>query len=85
MGEQCVTPFHTDLHPEAMTCDLDTAVPEWVIEYPRSLPLFQNLGIDYCCGGKSLEAACRERGLDAAAVLKQLETLLDDPQEIDLQ
>jgi len=34
-----------------MTCDLDTAVPDWVIEHPETLSLFQNLEIDYCCGG----------------------------------
>lgn len=53
-------------------CDLDTPVPEWVIDHPETLMTFQELGIDYCCGGKSLAYACRERGLDAAAVLEQL-------------
>jgi regulator of cell morphogenesis and NO signaling len=60
-----------------MACDLDTAVPDWVIEHPETLSLFQNLGIDYCCGGKSLAAACRERGLDAAVVLKKLSALVE--------
>lgn len=50
-------------------CDLDTSVPDWVIEHPQALAVFQQLGIDYCCGGKSLRHACREQGLDAAAVL----------------
>jgi regulator of cell morphogenesis and NO signaling len=32
------------------------------------------LGLDYCCGGRrSLEEACRERGLDAATVVVFLE------------
>jgi iron-sulfur cluster repair protein YtfE (RIC family) len=35
-------------------CDLDTSVPDWVIEHPDTLTVFQQLGIDYCCGGKSL-------------------------------
>ena len=60
-----------------MACDLDTAVPDWVIEHPKSLSLFQDLGIDYCCGGKSLAAACQERGLDAAVVLKKLSALVE--------
>lgn len=55
-----------------ISCDLDTAVPDWVIEYPETLAVFQELGIDYCCGGKSLGYACREQGLDAAAVLSKL-------------
>jgi regulator of cell morphogenesis and NO signaling len=53
-------------------CDLDTPVPDWVIEHPETLAVFQELGIDYCCGGKSLAFACRQRGLDAQAVLATL-------------
>ena len=53
-------------------CDLDTAAPEWVIEHPETLALFQELGIDYCCGGKSLGYACRERGLDTTWVLSRI-------------
>lgn len=53
-------------------CDLDTSVPDWVIEHPTSLAVFQELGIDYCCGGKSLAHACRERGLDAKTVLAKI-------------
>lgn len=55
-----------------MECTLDSSVPDWVIEYPETLAVFQNLGIDYSCGGKSLEFACREQGLNADAVLKSL-------------
>jgi len=53
-------------------CDLDSSVPEWVIEHPETLAMFQELGIDYCCGGKSLEFACRERGLDPILVLSRI-------------
>lgn len=53
-------------------CDLDSSVPDWVIDHPQSLALFQELGIDYCCGGKSLESACRERQLDPQAILDRL-------------
>ena len=58
-------------------CDLDTPVPDWVIEHPETLAVFQELGIDYCCGGKSLEFACRQQGLDAEAVLAKLLSCLD--------
>lgn len=51
---------------------LDSSFPDWVIEHPETLAVFQNLGIDYCYGGKSLEFACREQGLNADAVLKSL-------------
>ena len=53
-------------------CALDSSVSDWVIEHSVTLAVFQTLGIDYCCGGKLLEFACREQGLDAAAVLKTL-------------
>lgn len=59
------------------SCDLDTPVPEWVIDHPETLAVFQALGIDYCCGGKSLGYACGERGLEAATVLAELRRRLD--------
>lgn len=54
------------------SCDLDTPVPDWIIEHLETLAMFQELGIDYCCGEKSLAYACRERDLDAAVVLARL-------------
>lgn len=53
-------------------CDLDTSVPDWIIEHPETLALFQELGIDYCCGGKSLACACREQGLSLNIVMSKL-------------
>jgi iron-sulfur cluster repair protein YtfE (RIC family) len=53
-------------------CDRDSSVPDWIIEYPESLAVFQELGIDYSCGGKSLEYACRERGHDASTVIARI-------------
>ena len=54
------------------SCDLDTSVPDWIIEHPGTLAVFQELGIDYSCGGKSLGYLCLQRGLDAEAVLARL-------------
>jgi iron-sulfur cluster repair protein YtfE (RIC family) len=51
---------------------LESSVPDWLIEYPQLLPIFEELGIDYCCGGKSLERACQERGIDAQTILTRL-------------
>jgi len=53
-------------------CTLDSSVPDWIVEHPETLAVFQELGIDYSCGGKSLEFACRERGHDAHSVLSEL-------------
>lgn len=53
-------------------CELDTSVPDWIIEHPETLVVFQSFAIDCSCGGKSLAYACREQGLDAGKVLVQL-------------
>jgi regulator of cell morphogenesis and NO signaling len=52
----------------------ETPVGQWVVERPSRARLFERLGIDYCCGGaKPLDRACREKGLDVAAVLRELQ------------
>jgi iron-sulfur cluster repair protein YtfE (RIC family) len=56
---------------------LDTPVPEWVIEHPETLATLEELGIETCCGGKSLAYACRERGLDPAAVVEELRRVVE--------
>jgi regulator of cell morphogenesis and NO signaling len=39
-----------------------------------AVKVFESFGIDYCCGGKRpLDEVCRERGLDAEAVQRELE------------
>ena len=67
-----------------INCDLDTSVPDWVIEHPETLVVFQKLGIDYSCGGKSLRYACREQGLDADSVIANLLRCLDDASPSDV-
>ena len=63
-------------------CDLDMSVPDWVIEHPETLTVFQEFGIDCCCGGKSLAFACRQQGLDAQAVLAKLLGCIDAKRQI---
>ena len=58
-------------------CDLDTSVPDWVIEHSATLAVVRELGIDYCCGGKLLAYACLQQGLDPQAVLTKLLVCLD--------
>lgn len=53
-------------------CTLDSSVPDWVIEHPETFTVFQTLGIDSSCGGKSLEFACQEQGLKPQDVLALL-------------
>ena len=59
------------------SCDFDTSVPDWIIEHPETLAVFQELGIDSSCGGKSLAYACGQRGLNAEVVLAKLHRCLD--------
>ena len=60
--------------------DLESSVPDWLIEYPALLALFQELGIDYSCGGKSLARACQERNLSMGEVLLRCErTIASQP------
>ena len=53
-------------------CDLDTTVPVWIIEHPETLGVFQEFGIDYSCGGKSLGYVCDQKGMDRMMVLERL-------------
>lgn len=58
------------------TLSPDTTVAELVTERPSRSRVFEKLGIDYCCGGKTpLSEACAKKGLDAASVLATLEAL----------
>jgi regulator of cell morphogenesis and NO signaling len=58
-------------------CSLETSVPAWIIDHPGTLFVFQELGIDYSCGGKSLEFACREQGLPEQNVLSKLHEVIN--------
>jgi iron-sulfur cluster repair protein YtfE (RIC family) len=50
-----------------------TTVGELVVDDPARARVFEQLGLDYCCGGKRpLAEACRERGLDPDTVAAML-------------
>lgn len=66
------TPYKENMSEPA----LDTSVVDWVIEYPQAARLFEELGIDYHCGGKSLKYACLQQGRKPDAVLAQLRDLM---------
>jgi len=57
-----------------MRIQTNQTVGELVATQPSRARVFEDFRIDYCCGGKrSLDEACRERGLDAGAVVRALE------------
>ena len=63
-----------------MECDLDTSVPDWLIDHPESAAVFAELQIDTSCGGKSLEYVCRQQGINPATVLTRLVDLANRKQ-----
>lgn len=51
----------------------ETTVGEIVRALPARSRIFENLGIDYCCGGKKpLGEVCHSKGLDPATVIAML-------------
>ncbi len=54
----------------------DTTIGEIVAADYRTAKVFEAHGIDFCCGGKvALSTICREKGLDPALLLREVETL----------
>jgi regulator of cell morphogenesis and NO signaling len=55
----------------------DSIVGEVVKLNFKTAPLFQANNIDYCCGGNiTIEAACKEVGINPEPLIRQLETLV---------
>lgn len=56
--------------------DIHATVGSLVAANPNRSRVFEQLGIDYCCGGKKpLAEVCAQHGLDAATVLRMLDAL----------
>ncbi|MCU0525811.1 MAG: iron-sulfur cluster repair di-iron protein [Elainella sp. Prado103] len=56
------------------TFAMNDTVGSIVRDYPALSRLFEQAHVDYCCGGQqTLEAACRQRGIDPQTFLAQLE------------
>lgn len=58
--------------------NLDASMTDWVIDQPRTLKFFEQLSIEYTCGGKSLRQACLDRDLAPIYVLARLRDFLAD-------
>ena len=58
------------------TLDIHMQIGHLVAERPARSRIFDRYGLDYCCGGKrTVEDACRRRGIDPDPVLAELEAL----------
>jgi regulator of cell morphogenesis and NO signaling len=56
-----------------MTFDMGQTVREVAISHPASVRVFEDLGIDYCCGGKRpLEEACEKANVPIATLMHRL-------------
>lgn len=59
-----------------MTFEKSQTVREIAISHPQSVRIFENLGIDYCCGGKRLlEEACERANVPLETLMEQLSGL----------
>ncbi len=57
-----------------MSIDATKTVKEIVVGMPASAKIFEQLGIDYCCGGKNrLDEACQAAGVPLETVTQALE------------
>ncbi len=64
-----------------MEIDARKTVKEIAVGMPSSVKVFEELGIDYCCGGdKRLDEACRTVGLQLELVTRSLEAASKVPQ-----
>src|SRR5512133_1830704 len=56
-----------------MTVSPNDLVGDLAINNRSAIPVFERLGIDYCCNGqRPLAKVCESAGLDAAAIIEEL-------------
>ena len=68
--------------------DEKATVGQWVVQFPQTARLFEQLQVDYCCeGGDTLAQACAERQLTcmrrSVAWLKTIEQGFVEDDEVD--
>ena len=62
--------------------DTSTSVGEWVAAHPTTARVFEDLQIDYCCGGnKPLAQVCEAKGLDLDTIASQLSDAINIPDD----
>lgn len=63
-----------------MVITAETPVREIVVETPTAIPVLEQFGIDYCCGGAhTLAEACTRRDQNVASVLDELQRQQQNP------
>jgi regulator of cell morphogenesis and NO signaling len=67
-----------------MSINPSCLVGQLVVEQPARARVFEQLGIDYCCGGKiSLADACLRHGLDLVSTVRVLEATASADVEVE--
>jgi len=63
---------------------IDRTIGEIVAADYRTAKVFEENGIDFCCGGKvALSAICQEKRLDPVAITREIEAAKSTPVEKD--
>lgn len=60
---------------------LDHSVVDCVIDYPEAIAVLARYGIDFSCGGKSLQQACLKAGVHPCQVLESINAVLQPSKE----
>ncbi len=64
--------------------DTNQSLADLALAVPAASRVFRQYRLDFCCGGKrSIAEACAERGLDARAVVAEIQTFQTQPLDID--
>jgi regulator of cell morphogenesis and NO signaling len=68
-----------------MKLEQSTPLGKIASEIPNAIDVFEQLNLDYCCGGnRPLEQACRMAGIEPAKVIRMLETAESQSQAAEL-
>lgn len=66
-----------------MSITSESRVGEIATQHPLSTRVFSRYGIDFCCGGGlALSEACSKRGVDANAVITEIQQTLQSPEAL---
>ncbi|MFG0265051.1 MAG: hypothetical protein ACF8AM_07835 [Rhodopirellula sp. JB055] len=60
-----------------MICDLDSSIPEWMVEHPETEHVFNECKLDTSCAGKSLRYVCIQAGFSPPEILQRLKTAIN--------
>ncbi|MEW4491075.1 hypothetical protein AB1L42_23565 [Thalassoglobus sp. JC818] len=61
-----------------MNCDEDHSIPDWILEHPETMRVFETLGFDVTCGGRSLGYVAQQHGQRIEDVLRMLEAAISE-------